>query len=248
MADTRWRIDLEYDGAPFAGWQLQPNARTIQGEVEAALRALLGHPARVSAAGRTDAGVHAALQVATFVSSAPRAPRSIRDGLNAHLPPEIACTQALVVPDHFDPRRTPHVKVYRYAWLVRVPRSPLRRHRAWHVRTPLDLTAMQQAVACLVGTHDFSSFRASGCSARHPNRTLEGASVQAAGDELHLRLVGTGFLRHMVRIVAGSLYDVGRGHRRVEWIAELLAARDRGLAGKTAPPHGLLLEQITYRA
>lgn len=246
MADTRWRIDLEYDGAPFAGWQLQPNARTVQGELEAALLPLLGHPARVAGAGRTDAGVHAAMQVATFVSSAPREPHAIRDGLNARLPLEIACTQALVVPGDFDPRRDPHTKRYRYTWLVRSSRSPLRRSRAWHVRAPLDLGAMQQAVACLVGTHDFSSFRAAGCSAKHPNRTLEGATVQAAGDEIHLIMMGTGFLRHMVRIVAGSLYDVGRGRRPVGWLSELLAARDRSRAGKTAPPHGLLLERIVY--
>lgn len=242
----KWRIVLEYDGAPFVGWQLQPGRPSVQGAVEAALEPLVGHPARVAAAGRTDSGVHAAMQVAVFVTSASRSPRAIRDGLNARLPDEVACLAAEIVPASFDPRHSPHVKTYRYSWLITPTRRPLRRDRAWRIRGPLDVAAMHEAATLLLGTHDFTSFRAAGCTAAHPVRTIEGAEVRAHEDEVHLRVRGTGFLRHMVRNIAGSLHEVGRGTREVSWLPEILAARDRGRAGRTAPAHGLLLECITY--
>lgn len=242
----RWRITLEYDGAEFAGWQLQPGQPTIQGAVEQALEPLLGHCARVGAAGRTDAGVHAAMQVASFVTSTERTPTAIRNGLNARLPDAIACIDAERVPISFDPRHAPHTKTYRYTWVVGATRRPLRRGRAWRVPEPLDVDAMAEAARCLLGTHDFTSFRASGCTARHAVRTVQDAIVTRASDEVHLRMLGTGFLRHMVRNVAGSLYDVGRGRWSPDWLAEVLAAKDRGRAGRTAPARGLLLEHIDY--
>ena len=243
----RWRLDLEYDGAPFAGWQLQPNAPTVQGALEVALERMFGHPVRLaSAAGRTDTGVHAALQVCVFDSEVARPPHGVRDGLNALLPPEIACLDARPVPDGWDPRHAPHTKTYRYTWVARPARSPLRRERAWHVRAPLDVAAMDAAAAQLVGAHDFSSFRAQGCTAAHPLRTVVAARVAPAGDEVRLTIRGTGFLRHMVRILAGTLLEVGRGARPPSWVGDVLAARDRAAAGRTAPPHGLLLEDIAY--
>ncbi|MCB9688501.1 MAG: tRNA pseudouridine(38-40) synthase TruA [Alphaproteobacteria bacterium] len=243
---TRFRVDLEYDGAPYAGWQLQPNARTVQAEVEDALQRLLGHHARVYAAGRTDTGVHARQQVVVFDTDVSRTEKAVRDGLNAHLPSEVACVAARVVPDDFDPRRAPHTKTYRYAWLVRPSRSPLRRGRCWHVRRPLDVEAMASAVAHVAGTHDFSSFRAEGCTANHPVRTVEGASVRAVEDEVWLDIHGTGFLRHMVRILAGTLQVVGTGRKPPEWLAEVVAARRREAAGSTAPAEGLTLMRIAY--
>lgn len=243
---VRFRIDLEYDGSAFAGWQLQPNAPTIQAALEAALARLLGHPARISGAGRTDTGVHARQQVAVFDTVAVRTPRQIRDGLNALLPPAIACVEAAIVPDDFDPRRAPHTKTYRYGWLVRRARSPLRAGRLWHVRDPLDVSAMDAGARFVVGTHDFSAFRAEGCTASHPIRTVVSAEVTGHGDEVHLRVHGTGFLRHSVRIMAGSLYEIGRGKRPPGWMAELIAGRDRARAGSTAPAEGLLLEAIHY--
>ncbi len=242
----RWRLDLEYDGAPFAGFQLQPNAVTVQEELERALATLLAHPARVHAAGRTDAGVHALQQVVVVDTAARRTPHQVREGLNALLSEAIACVEARVVADDFDPRHAPHVKTYVYTWCDRRGRSPLRRHRAWMLRRALDADAMDRAVRPLVGTHDFSSFRAEGCTSTHPVRTLHAATVTRAGDEVHLTVRGTGFLRHMVRILAGTLTDVGTGRRPVEHAERVLAARSRGASGQTAPPHGLCLVSIAY--
>jgi tRNA pseudouridine38-40 synthase len=243
----RWKLHLEYDGGSFAGWQLQPNAPTVQAALEAALERFLGHPARVRAAGRTDTGVHAEMQVACFDTEVQRTPKAVRAGLNALLPPSVSCVDAEVVADAFDPRHAPHVKTYRYTWLVREARSPLRAGRVWQVRPPLDPVAMDLAVAAVVGTHDFSSFRAEGCTATHPVRTVASAEVRTApGDEVVLRIRGTGFLRHSVRILAGTLYEVGRGARPAEWVAEVLERRDRQGAGRTAPAEALVLERIDY--
>lgn len=242
----RWRLTLEYDGRDFAGWQLQNDAPTVQGAVERALAAFLGEPVRIAGAGRTDAGVHAAMQVASFVTDVDRRPDRVREGLNHFLPDAIACLDARPVDDAFDPRRSPHTKTYRYTWLSRPARSPLRAGRVWHVRQSLDAEAMHEAVQHLVGTHDFTTFRSVGCSAKHPVRTLLDAAVSRVDDEVHLQMRGTGFLRHMVRIVAGTLREVGRGKRTVDGFAAALAARDRSVAGPTAPPGGLLLAAIVY--
>jgi len=243
---ARWRIDVEYDGSRFAGWQLQPGQATVQGALEEALAQLVGHPARVHGAGRTDAGVHALQQVAMFDTDVERNQRAVRDGLNAFLPDDVAVTHARVAQPGFHPRHSPHRKTYRYTWLVRPARPAWLRGRCWHVRHELDADRMHEAVGALVGTHDFSSLRAAGCSARHAVRTLEGASVRAEGEQVVLRVHGTGFLRHMVRILAGSLVQVGRGRQPPSWLAEVVAARDRRRAGQTAPPGGLVLERIDY--
>lgn len=243
----RWRIDLEYDGTDFAGWQVQPGQRTIQGTVQDALAVILQHPVKLAGAGRTDAGVHALQQVASFVTDARREPRSIVGGLNGNLPPDVACVAASQVSDDFDPRRDPHTKRYAYTWLDRPARSPLLRDRAWHLRGPLDESAMAKASAALIGTRDFSSFRAVGCSSTHPVRTVEHAEVVRTGDRVVFAIHGTGFLRHMVRILAGTLAEVGRGARPPGWLDTVVEARDRQTAGRTAPAAGLCLEWIRYR-
>ncbi len=243
---TRWRLDLEYDGGAFAGYQLQPNADTVQAALERALSTLFDHPVRAHAAGRTDTGVHAEQQVVVFDSEVARSPHQVREGLNALLPEAVACLQARVVADGFDPRRHPHTKTYVYSWLDRAARSPLRRHRVWAVRRTLDPDAMHRAVEAVVGTHDFSSFRAEGCTSTHPVRTVPSAVVERAGDEVHLVIRGTGFLRHMVRILAGTLTDVGLGRRPDSHVTDVLAARNRGRAGITAPAQGLCLASIEY--
>lgn len=243
---VRWRIDLEYEGSGFVGWQLQPDGRSVQGVVEAALEQLLGHPARLYSAGRTDTGVHAEQQVAVFDTHVTRTPRGIVGGLNGLLPEDVSCLIAVEVDAGFDPRRAPHTKRYRYRWLDRRVRSPLRRGRTWHHRQPLDAEAMDRAARQLEGQHDFSAFRAVGCAAAHAVRTIEGCRVVRQGDEVHLVVDGTGFLRHMIRIVAGSLTEVGLGRRPPEWLREVLESRRRQLAGPTAPAHGLTLERITY--
>lgn len=243
---VRWRLVLEYDGADFAGWAVQPGQRTIQGELQAALAQLLGHPVTVAVSGRTDAGVHAERQVAAFDTTSVRERKNILRGLSSLLPDDVAAVDAGVVPASFDPRRDAKRKHYRYVWLDRRERSPLRRRRVWWVRRPLDVEAMDRAAAHILGTHDFSSFRATKCDATHPRRTIPCLDVTRVGDEVHLNAYGHGFLRHMVRIIAGTLTDVGRGRRDPAWLAEVLAARDRAAAGRTAPACGLTLVSVSY--
>ncbi|MCB9675415.1 MAG: tRNA pseudouridine(38-40) synthase TruA [Alphaproteobacteria bacterium] len=243
---TRWRIDLEYDGRGFVGWQVQPGARSIQGVLEDAVERLFGERVRVSGSGRTDAGVHAEQQVASFAVEKERSEKAVRDGLNAFLPPDVAVVAARRVPDDFDPRRAVKVKCYRYTWLDRPARSPLWEGFAWHLRDPLDVEAMDRAIQAVVGTHDFTSFRAVGCQAAHPVRTIEGASVTREGPVVRLRIRGNGFLRHMVRILAGTLTEVGQGRADADRMARALEGMDRSAAGRTAPPEGLALEWVDY--
>jgi tRNA pseudouridine38-40 synthase len=243
---VRWRLDVEYDGAPYAGFQLQQNAHTVQAELERALCTLFAEDVRIRPAGRTDTGVHAEQQVVVFDSDVVRSPHQVREGLNALLPDSIACVVARPVAQTFDPRHHPHVKTYVYTWLDRPGRSPLRRHRVWAVRHPLDAAVMHESVQVLVGTHDFSSFRAIGCSSTHPVRTVPEARVDRLGDTVELTIRGTGFLRHMVRILAGTLTDIGRGRKPVSHLQAVLEARDRASASQTAPPQGLTLRSIRY--
>ncbi len=242
---TRWRIVLEYHGAQFAGWQVQTGQRTVQGVVEEGLNALFGEPIRVSASGRTDAGVHAEAQVASFVAPSDRRADAIRDGLNHHFPRDLSCISAVPVDPRFHPRHWAWGKIYRYRWLDRRSRSPLRSDRSWHVR-PLNAEAMHIAAQSLLGVHDFSSFRATGCAAAHPVREVVAIEVRRERDEVVLEVRGQGFLRHMVRIIAGTLTEVGRERQPVTWVREVLEARDRGSAGSTAPPHGLTLVEVHY--
>ena len=243
----RWPIDLEYDGAGFVGWQLQPNGPSIQGALEEAIAVVFGEHVRVGASGRTDAGVHAEQQVASFTAAAIRSPRSVRDGLNAHLPPGIAVIHAAEVPDDFDPRRDAKRKSYRYTWLDRPARSALVHGRVWHVRSALDVDRMHDAAQHLIGTHDFRAFRASYCEAATTVRTIHDARVERERSLVHFRIEGNGFLAHMVRILAGSLWEVGRGNRPAEWLQQALVAGERSGAGRTAPPEGLTLEWVRYQ-
>jgi tRNA pseudouridine38-40 synthase len=245
-AGRRFRITLEYDGTGFVGWESQREGRSIQGVVEHALARIVAHPVRVAVSGRTDAGVHALGQVAAFTTSAERTPRAIRDGLNALLPEDVACVSAEQVPLDFDPRRQARVKHYRYRWLDGRTRSPLRRTQVWWHRAPLDAAAMDAACAALCGTHDFATFRAAGCGAATTVRTIPEWRVHRQGDEVWLDARGHGFLRHMIRVVAGTLAEVGRGAWAPERVADALAARDRAAAGPTAPACGLTLVSVTY--
>ncbi len=244
--DTTWRLILTWDGAAYVGWQHQPSGVSIQGTVEAALRSILGGEAvSVIASGRTDAGVHALRQVAAFRCHTPRTPRAIMNGLNAMLPPDIACLEAAIAPTEFHPRRWAIRKRYRYRLLVRSARCPHRRGRVWHLRSSLDVRALRAAARGLVGEHDFTSFRAAGCGAAHALRTIEAALVaDMPDDEVHVTFTGSGFLRHQVRIMVGTLVEIGRGRWGPEHIPALLAARDRTRAGRTAPAHGLALLDV----
>ncbi|HSP20173.1 MAG TPA: tRNA pseudouridine(38-40) synthase TruA [Myxococcaceae bacterium] len=242
----RVRLTLEYDGTDFVGWQRQLNGRSVQEVLERALGELLGAPVAAAAAGRTDSGVHALGQVVAF--DAPRAlpGKAYVRGLSSLLPADLAVVAAEEVPDTFDPRRWATGKRYRYLVSRRASRAPLLRRTHWEVFTALDVGAMRASSAALLGTHDFSSFRAADCEAPHPRRTLRTLTLHEDSDVLRLEVEGTAFLKHMVRNVVGSLVEVGRGKRPPGWIAEVLAAKDRTLAGPTAPAHGLTLVEVSY--
>ena len=244
---TTWRVVFEYDGAAYAGWQRQPGATTIQGLAEQALSEVLGG-VRVPliASGRTDSGVHAHGQVCSFRTEVDRPPSAIRDGLNSKLPDDIACLSASVAHPEFHAQRSATGKLYRYVIRVGPVPSALRAGRYWGVRWPLDVAGMHAAVQHLVGVHDFTSFRAAGCSASSPVREILSARVHVVEDETHIELHGKGFLRHMVRNIVGSLLQVGRGKRPPEWFAELRDARDRSRGGRTAPGCGLFLVRVDY--
>ena len=241
----QYRLIIEYDGTDFHGWQIQPGARTVQETLEDGLARLLGHPTRVAAAGRTDAGVHASGQVVCFGSERDIAAATLRRALNALTPPDLTVRSAELVPDDFDPRRAARSRRYAYCiWNRREP-SPFWRRYAWHVRWALDLEAMQGAAAQLVGEHDFSSFRASGCEAAHPIRQVLCSELARRGDLLVYTIEANAFLRHMVRNIVGTLVEVGSA-RRLTDVAALLAARDRTMAAATAPALGLCLTEVCY--
>ncbi|HMC32908.1 MAG TPA: tRNA pseudouridine(38-40) synthase TruA [Myxococcales bacterium] len=244
------KLTLEYDGAPFVGWQVQPNGASVQGAVEDAVEKLCGARARVTGAGRTDAGVHARGQVASLDPPRELPLSAWTAGLNAHLPPEVACVRAEEAPPGFDARRWARGKRYVYA-VVRSPvRSPLWRGRAWEVRRPLDVAAMTAALPHVRGRHDFSALRAADCPARTTVRDVRELSIRSdelrQGELVEVRIEATAFLKHMVRNLIGTLVEVGHGKRSPESLQELLDSRDRTRAGPTAPPHGLLLDEVFY--
>lgn len=237
---------LEYDGTNFAGWQLQPNGRSVQGEVEAALERLLGEPVRVQSAGRTDAGVHARAMPVHFRTARELPLTAFRDGLNCLLPDDVAVREARVMPADFHARFQAAGKWYRYTIDRRAVRSPLAGRNSWLVRGALDLEAMRRAAALLVGEHDFGAFRASGCAARETVRLLERVEVTEDGDFLHIDVRGNGFLRNMVRLLTGTLVEIGRGKRPVADIPRLLGREPGMRAGVNAPPQGLCLMEVRY--
>lgn len=242
----QFRLVIEYDGTDFCGWQIQPTGRSVQATLEQALETLFGHAVRVSAAGRTDAGVHAAAQVVSFHVGKEIDPNTVLRALNALTPRDIAVSSADTVPDSFDPRRSARSRTYVYRIWNRAVPSPFWRRYAWHIGKPLDLAAMADAAACLLGEHDFTSFRAAGCDAPTTVRRVDVSALEWDGDLLSYRIEATAFLRHMVRNIVGTLVEVGQGRRTSTDVQTLLAARDRTGAGITAPAHGLCLVEVKY--
>ncbi|HEY4026460.1 MAG TPA: tRNA pseudouridine(38-40) synthase TruA [Candidatus Dormibacteraeota bacterium] len=240
------RLLLEYDGAGYAGWQLQVGHRTVEAEVRRAILDVTGEAAKVYAAGRTDAGAHAEGQVANFHYAGRLAPHRLAAALNARLPSDVAVLRVDEVPADFHARYSARWRHYRYRFLDRTARPALDRGRCWHLRTRLDVEAMAAAAAPLVGSHDWTTF----CAASEPPqdrvRTVREARVVRVGDVVELHLLGDGFLRGLVRSIAGALAEVGRGRRPPEWVGEVLAARDRRLAPPTAPAGGLTLVKVLY--
>jgi tRNA pseudouridine38-40 synthase len=241
------KLVLEYDGTRYVGWQVQPNGPSIQAEVERALATLHKAPRRVTAAGRTDAGVHARGQVVSFAEERPLPLAAYVKGLNALLPEDVAVRSASLEPDGFDARRSARGKRYRYV-IENVPtRAPLGRLQAWQLFGRLDVGAMREAAAHLIGRHDFACFQAADCACEHAVREVRRADVIGeAGGRIELVFEATAFVKHMVRNVVGTLVEVGQGKRPPASLPALLASRDRRQAGPTAPPQGLSLEEVFY--
>jgi|SRR5680860_58564 len=239
-------LGLEYDGSGFSGWQSQPGVITVQQRLETALSRVADYPVRVFCAGRTDAGVHAVVQVVHFESVAVRTPRSWVLGANANLPPGIAVIWAQSVAPDFHARFRALSRRYRYVILNRWTRPALLRARVTWQRRPLDEMRMREAAAYLVGEHDFTSFRALACQAKSPVRRVYELRVSRAADTVYIDIHANGFLYHMVRNIAGVLMSVGAGERQPAWVKELLALKNRAQGGVTAPPDGLYLVHVAY--
>jgi tRNA pseudouridine38-40 synthase len=239
---------MEYDGCAFLGWQIQRQEPTVQASIEKALARVADHPVRVTCCGRTDSGVHAICQVAHFDSDADRSERSWILGLNSHLPVGASVLWIRQVDDGFHARFSAFSRSYRYLILNRWIRPALDANRKSWCRKPLDAASMHAAAQPLLGEHDFTSFRAASCQARHATREIQQISVQREGNTIHLDVTANGFLYHMVRNIAGSLIKVGLGEASPEWVGEVLAGRDRTLAAPTAAPEGLYFVSARYPA
>jgi tRNA pseudouridine38-40 synthase len=243
-----FRLGLEYDGSEFAGWQVQPGGqRTVQGTLHEAFQRVTGCEVRVIGAGRTDAGVHAEGQVASVVVETELTPDRLRRALNGVLPPDLAVWECVLAAEGFHARYQARSKLYRYRIWNGESRSPLRAARAHHVPSALDLEAMRHAAALLLGTHDFAAFQTAGSAVRSTVRTLERLDIEGEPrGEILLLIEGDGFLRQMVRILAGTLIEVGLGRRDGAGLPAVLAARERSRAGRTAPAQALTLVRVTY--
>jgi tRNA pseudouridine38-40 synthase len=240
------RLLLEYDGTPFHGWQLQPRSPTVQEVLERALERLTGQRPRVKGSGRTDAGVHALGQVASFSTGSGLPVDVFRRGLNALLPDAVSILAAKEAPPGFDAQFSAIGKLYRYRVINRDSPSPLELRRSWHVGVALDRESIEESARIILGTHDFSSFRGTGCVASSPVRSLRRCAVEISGDIICFELEADGFLRHMVRNIVGTLIEVGRRRFSTDDFAAILKARDRRCAGVAAPPQGLYLVRVDY--
>lgn len=243
----RYKIIVEYNGAPYAGWQIQKGEPTIQEELQKAVFGFSGERAAVTGAGRTDAGVHALGQVAHFDCSKRMSSFHMCQALNAYLRPQpISVLSAEIVPDNFSARFSATGRTYLYRILNRRSRPALDDGRVWWVGAPLDVDAMRDAATVFLGRHDFTTFRATACQAKSPVRTLEEFSVTRNGDYIDFHLRARSFLHHQVRNMVGTLKLVGEGHWDKACVIKALEARNRKEGGPTAPPDGLYFESVEY--
>lgn len=247
---TRIALGVEYNGAAFSGWQrqLNPPRPTIQEELERALSKVAAAPVSLNCAGRTDAGVHASGQVVHFDAPVDRGPKAWVMGANTQLPPEIRVQWACAVADDFHARHSATSRRYRYVIYDQVVKPTVLVGQLTHVRQPLDVERMHQSAQALVGEHDFTSFRATGCQANSPVRDIRFIQVQRQGRFVVLEVEANAFLWHMVRNITGTLLEVGTGKQPVDWVADVLRSCDRKQAGDTARPDGLFLVHVGYPA
>ena len=245
----RWKLTIEYDGSPYVGWQRQENGASVQAAIEQAILKLTGETVTITAAGRTDAGVHGLGQVAHADIAKALVPDKMRDALNAHLRPHpVVVLTAEIVADDFHARFDATARHYLYRIVNR--RAPLTFDiaKAWQVAAPLDAEAMHAAAQRLVGHHDFTTFRAAECQAKSPVKTLDRLDVSRVGEEITVRASARSFLHHQVRSMVGTLKMVGTGKMTAHDVAAVLAARDRTQCGPVAPPDGLYLVRVDYGA
>ena len=243
----RYRLDLEYDGGPYKGFQAQGELPTIQGSIERAVKAFCGETLRLQAAGRTDTGVHALHQVVHIDLARDWRPEVVRDALNAHLVPEpIAVTDVSLAPEGFHARFSAKRRRYLYRIVNRMAPPSLERGRVWRLKKPLDTAAMGLAARALVGHHDFTTFRHVDCQAKTPMKTLDVAEVWREGEEVRLAFAARSFLHRQVRSMTGSLAEVGAGRWTVDDLAAALEAKDRKACGPVAPAEGLYLAGVEY--
>jgi len=243
----RYKLTVEYDGRPFAGWQIQADQLTVQGLLTSAVEALSGDRTLVQGAGRTDAGVHARAQIAHVDLTKEWDTDTIRDALNAHLRPHpIAILAAERAADDFNARTSAIRRHYLYRIINRRADLTLEAGRAWRVPRPLDAATMHAAAQCLVGKHDFTTFRSTECQAKSPVKTLDILKVERSGKDVYVTAVARSFLHNQVRSMVGSLVLVGEGKWAPDDLAKVLDARDRTACGAVAPPDGLYLMKVEY--
>lgn len=244
----RIALGVEYDGQPYRGWQSQAACPSVQDTLQLALSRIADSPVSVVAAGRTDAGVHALEQVVHFDTGAERPMTAWVRGANTLLPDSVAVRWAHRVPDEFNARFSARGRSYRYLLVNRSVRSPVHAGRAGWFHLPLDLAAMQEAALCLLGEHDFSAFRAAECQAKSPVKHMYSLDIYRDEEMLVFDVSASAFLHHMVRNLVGALVYVGKGKYPPQWLAEVLASRQRRLAAPTFAPDGLYLRRIQYDA
>lgn len=243
----RYKLMIEYDGTPFAGWQYQNDLLTVQGTLEKAVLAMSGEAVRIHGAGRTDAGVHARGQVAHLDLEKDMSPGKLRDAINAHVRPHpVAVLSAEKVQDDFEARFSAIKRHYLYRLINRRADLTLELGRAWRIARPLDTDAMHAAAQRLIGKHDFTTFRSTECQAQSPVKTLDRFDVVRAGEHVDIFVSARSFLHNQVRSMVGSLVHVGDGRWRADDLAAALEARNRAACGVVAPPDGLYLMRVDY--
>lgn len=246
MTERNLRLVIEYDGTDFHGWQRQAGQRTVQGTLEEKVLEFTGESVEIRGAGRTDAGVHAEGQVAHMMVASRIPVGGFLRGLNTILPRDVVVVDVAEAAATFDARFSAQGKVYRYSVWNHFVRSPKHARTTWHVRSPLDLEVMRTAAATLCGQHDFKGFRASDCDRRNTVRVIRRFEISRQGALMNIEVEATAFLKNMVRILAGTLVDVGRGRLDLARVARVLETGDRTAGGVTAPPGGLTLVRVIY--